>query len=240
MKASTKVTAPVAIVIPASIQTYVKANADASVGVLTANRAETKTNVEIGLAIGKAKLGTYDQVKAALAPFYAGEYTKHAEKLAQADYLGDWKKAKDSEKAAAIKTAKEKLEKLSGEQLSRALAIAFPGGKAGRENTKLATSATIERDSAIKLGFKTEEILSCARGNAKVVQGKLIVVKKDKRGAKNKKTPLESFEFGIGNLVTTGAIGKLDKEQMAKAFISALIAQEVIKSGTELVPFCEA
>lgn len=125
----------------------------------------------------------------------------------------------------------------AGQQLSRVLSIAFPGGlkPGGKDASPAKRAKAVERaKTMLAKGLeKNEETLTLiALANGSKIygsDGKLADVKKDGgSGGGNAKPPLDTFTFIVGNAVTAAKEAKLDALQLLNVLIDALKASEMI------------
>lgn len=117
----------------------------------------------------------------------------------------------------------------AGQQLSRVLSIAFPGGKAAKpkevEKAKanLAKGIANNEETLTLIGLSTGRLVYQKDGTIakRVTTG-------SGSGGHNAKTPLEQFTFTVSNAVTSAKEAKLDALQLLNVLIDALKASEMI------------
>lgn len=116
----------------------------------------------------------------------------------------------------------------AGQQLSRVLSIAFPGGlnakpkEIEKAKANLAKGIAANEETLTLIGLSTGRLAYQKDGTiAKRVTAA-------GSGGHNAKSPLESFAFTVGNAVTSAKEAKLDALQLLNVLIDALKASEMI------------
>lgn len=125
----------------------------------------------------------------------------------------------------------------AGQQLSRVLSIAFPGGlkPGGKDASPAKKAKAIEAAKAnlakgIAHNAETLDLIKLANGSlAYHKDGTLAKVERSGgSGGGNAKTPLDTYTFVIGNAVSAAKTASLDALQLLNVLIDALKAVEMI------------
>lgn len=197
--AKTTTTTKAIVTVPAAVQAAIGASAVAGQKAALAVSQSEQTQVKLSMLIRKSMPEDRTATREALSPYFVAAYAKSG-----------------------------KDDKYASEQLSRVLTLAYPGG--AKPDAKTAQKASQELDKAIAANIGTNDLYTVARGSGKVIIDKatkkatVVPIKKDNRGGKNAKTPMESLTLHLGNALTSAKTASLTLEQMAVKTIESLVA----------------
>lgn len=116
----------------------------------------------------------------------------------------------------------------AGQQLSRVLSIAFPGGLNAKPKEVEKAKANLAK--GIAANEETLTLIGLSTGRLAYQKDGTIAkrVTTAGSGGHNAKTPLDQFTFVVGNAVTAAKTAELDALQLLNVLIDALKAAEMI------------
>jgi hypothetical protein len=183
--------------VPSQVIQLMTSTANAWSGAEIAATSREQTIVKLGQVIGNTMGRNPREVtKASIAAPLAKAYREANAKLPA-------ERRKD-EKA---------LDLYVGQQRSRILNIAYPGGADADPQTAKRAAADLAK--AISANLKQDEIHGVASGRLGYKAGKLVEIKQHTRGGGNKVKPLDAFRKGLKELLSAAKSAKLSKQQMA-------------------------
>jgi hypothetical protein len=218
-KASAKVTSKTievqTVKVPEAVTSAVSALASNEAAVFNATAAREQTIVNVGDKV-KVHLGKnpYDVTFASLKPVFY-----------------------EAAKASNPK-AEDALKLYTGQQLSRVMLLAYPGGKDATPKQREQQTAEIEKGK--KLGLGQVALFSLAKKGARVIVDKetkkptVVTPQKDNRGGANKKAPIDSINEALGTIVNQAVAAKIDREQILTMLAAHFVAAEMMTEDESL------
>lgn len=231
-KATTDTKEVQTVSVPSQVRSAIETSATASAAAQVAVTTQEQTIVKLGELVGNTMgKNARDITRASLKPIFAEAYGKANKSLSR---------PKDDTSLALY----------VGQQMSRVLSIAYPGGLKATPAQANAARKQIELGKAAGLG--TLALLDLAGGKAKVhtdpATNKATVVKVANSaattngpgsGGGNAKTPLETLTKSIGDALTLAKTADIDREQMLVIISDALITLEMMDATTEVLQIAE-
>lgn len=223
-KASAKVTSKtievVTVKVPEAVSSAVSALASNEAAVFNATAAREQTIVNVGDKV-KVHLGKnpYDVTFASLKPVFYDAY-------------------KASNAKASNPKTEDALKLYTGQQLSRVMLLAYPGGKDATPKQREQQTAEIEKGK--KLGLGQVALFSLAKKGARVIVDKetkkptVVTPQKDNRGGANKKAPIDSINEALGAIVNQAVAAKIDREQILTMLAAHFVAAEMMNEDESL------
>lgn len=232
MKASNK-TAPVVaakakakeivtVKVPVEITSAITTLATSEVAVFDASTAREQTIVGLGDKV-KTHLGinSYEVTRASLKPVFETSYSAANKKA----------KSPKSDEALGL---------YIGQQLSRVMLLAYPGGKDATPKERERQAKQIAAGKAAGLGQVA--MLALAKKGATLVIDKdtkkpTVVPPStggDNRGGHNAKTPLEQITEMLGKVVDIAKGGEIDREQVLTILATHLVTAELMTADETL------
>lgn len=204
------------VALSASIASLIGATASSSYASQIAATSHDQSIVTLGAALWKdmGKLGR-EVVSVSIEAPFAKAYREANDKLNMLkDPMGKPYGPKNPH--PKYKDA-DALKLYIGQQRSRVLVCAFPGGKEASE--KESNAARVEMAKAIAARKSQPDVIKVASGNFKLdaKSGDLVRVKEHRRGGHNKATPFEAIKKTLKDAIAQAKSAKLSKAQFMTA-----------------------
>lgn len=210
------------VAVPAALSLAIQKSASDEVAKTIAISTAEQSIVKVGKLTGEtmAKHG-YEVTRASIKPLWEAAY-----KAANA-------------KAPATKQKDEKaLVLYAGQQLSRVMSIAFPGGKDA--DPKARQVAASNRDRGLNENKPVQVVYGLSTGRlAFDKKGEIVEVRQQTRGASNKLTPFAAFSKTLKDSMSAYKQAKGSIEQMLTAFSDIAVELELIEDGNDLKKLLE-
>lgn len=139
------------------------------------------------------------------------------EKMGKIGYTETREAIKPLLEAAYAKVGKDAL--YSGQQLSRVMALAYPGGKSNQDDKVLISKARKQLEKGLKAGASTLKLVSLATGKAAYNEKGEIVPIRPHAPRHNEKTPIDTLRAALAAALTAAKTAEIDEDQIAVAFL---------------------
>lgn len=210
------------IAVPSQVQTMVQSMATAAYQADVAIGGREKSIINLGLLVGNTMGNSpRDVTKASIAPLIARALREANEKLGK-----DHPKHRD-DKALTL---------YIGQQLSRIVSVAYPGGKDA--SAKEREKATQDTKRALAENRPQPEILKFASGGLKFQGNKVVEVENHTRGAANKIAPLDKVRRSLKSLMSEAKTAGIKKEQFMLALYDQGIDLKWWSDDEEMKALC--
>lgn len=218
-KASEETKSVALVTVPSQVQTAISESASAEtakvIAVSTAEQSTVKLGKLVGTTMGKHP---YETVRLSLKPLFEAAYKASNDKVPA--------NKKKEDKAVSL---------YAGQQLSRIMGIAYPGGKEASPEQRKAIVEEVNKVLAKNPSLPTNTLYRVYGGKVKLdKKGELTEVKKSNRGGGNAKKPIDAFRDTLANAMSTAKSAKLTAEQMLTVFGDILVDLEMIEDASEL------
>lgn len=222
--ASTKTTAPeiVAVKVPSQVQSAITESASADSNARLAVSTSEQSIVRLGKIIGTT-MGSNDRevTRISVFPLFTAAYQTANTKLPT-----------DRQKSELA------LKLYVGQQVSRVISLAYPGGK-NATKAQVRTALT-ELEKGQKLGISTLGLIQLAGGKSKIVvdptthKAKVVRVVSGGSGGGNQKAPIDALKATMETALTAASQASIDLEQMLTIIAETLITLKVMETGESL------